>query len=117
MKKTKKKKKKKKRGRREEEKEEEEGEDAESQRESWAERRRKKDSREKISKKPKSIPAGLHIPAETGRHGRNRLKFWPRWNMGVPHTGLHVGTRFSVRSGRNGTEYTILWKHDIVSHT
>jgi hypothetical protein len=28
--------------------------------------------------------------------------------MGVPRTGLHAGTRFSVRSGRNGTEYTTL---------
>ena len=40
--------------------------------------------------------------------GRNRLKFWPRWNIGVPRTGLHAGTRFSVRSGRNGTDYTTL---------
>ena len=28
--------------------------------------------------------------------------------MGVSRTGLHTGTRFSVRSGRNGTEYTTL---------
>ena len=28
--------------------------------------------------------------------------------MGVPRTGLHTGTRFSVRSGRNGTDYTTL---------
>ena len=24
--------------------------------------------------------------------------------MGVPRTGLHIGTRFSVRSGQNGTD-------------
>ena len=107
--------KKKKRGRREEEKEEEEGENAKSQRESWAERRKKKeegrrkkkkkDNREKINKKPKSISDGLHIPAETGR---NKPKFWLRWNMGVPCTSLHAGTRFSVRSGWNRTEYATL---------
>jgi hypothetical protein len=35
---------------------------------------------------------------------RNWPKFFPRWNKGVLHSGLHIGTRFSGRSGRNGTE-------------
>ena len=28
--------------------------------------------------------------------------------MGVPRTGLHAGTRFSIRSDQNGTKYTTL---------
>ena len=65
-------------------------------------------------KRQKSISAGLHIPAETGRNGRNRPKqpkqaeILAEVEHGVPRTGLHAGTRFSVRSGRNGTEYTTL---------
>ena len=39
---------------------------------------------------------------------RNTPKFDPRWNGGLSRTGLHTGTRFSVHSGRNGTEYTTL---------
>ena len=96
------------------------------QRESWAEERRRR-KREKGSvrskerkniyiKSQKSIPAGLHIPAETGRNSRNKPKFWPRWNMGVSRTGLHADTRFSVHSDQNGTKYTtlILWSHAIM---
>jgi hypothetical protein len=39
---------------------------------------------------------------------RNTPKFDPRWNGGLSCTGLHTGTRFSVRSGRNGMESTTL---------
>jgi hypothetical protein len=37
---------------------------------------------------------------------RNGPKFFPRWNKGVSRSGLHTGTRFSGRSGRNGTVFT-----------
>jgi hypothetical protein len=71
-----------------------------------SERSKKTHKREKNkNKKPKKYSGRITY---TGRNGRNRPKFWPRWNMGVPRTGLHAGTRFSVRSGRNGTEYTTL---------
>ncbi len=39
------------------------------------------DERKEI-KNPKSIPAGLRIPVETGRNDRNTPKFYPRWNRG-----------------------------------
>ncbi len=39
---------------------------------------------------------------------RNTLKFDLRWNGGLPRTGLHTGTRFSVRFSRNRTESTTL---------
>ena len=39
---------------------------------------------------------------------RNTLKFDLRWNGGLSCTGLYTGTRFFVRSGWNGTEYTTL---------
>ena len=42
--------------------------------------------------------------AETPEMTRNIPKFDPRWNKGLPRTGLHTGTRFSVRSSQNGTE-------------
>ena len=35
--------------------------------------------------------------------------------MGVPRTGLHAGTRFSVRSGWNGMKYTTLVKIQITT--
>jgi hypothetical protein len=54
------------------------------------------------------MPAEIRIPAEIGRNDRNMLKFCPRWNKGVSRSGLHTGTRFSDRSGRNGAEYTTL---------
>ena len=39
---------------------------------------------------------------------RKTLKFDPRWNGRLPRTGLHTGTRFSIRSDLNETEYTTL---------
>jgi ribosomal protein S18 len=48
----------------------------------------------------------MYFSAETHR---NTPKFYPRWNGGVSRTGLHTGTRFFVRSGRNGTEYTTMF--------
>uniref|UniRef100_A0A2N9IHY2 Uncharacterized protein n=1 Tax=Fagus sylvatica TaxID=28930 RepID=A0A2N9IHY2_FAGSY len=53
--------------------------------------------------------------AEMGRNGRNGPEYEPRWNRGVTRTGLHTGTRFSVRSGLNGTDYTTLVKTSIIS--
>jgi hypothetical protein len=85
-------------GRRKKKKKEEEG----REKKGWLGQKREKYI---YIKSQKSIPAGLHIPAETSR---NRPKFWPRWNMGVPRTGLHASTRFSIRSDRNGMEYTTL---------
>jgi hypothetical protein len=41
---------------------------------------------------------------ETAETHRNTSKFYPRWNGGLSRTG----TRFSIRSGRNGTEYTTM---------
>ena len=35
---------------------------------------------------------------------RNRPEFYPRWNRGVCHSGLHTDTKFSSHSGRNGTK-------------
>jgi hypothetical protein len=63
---------------------------------------------ETVGKGLKSNPAETSLPAEKGRNGRNRPKFYLRWNWAVSRTGLHTGMRFSVRSGRNGTEYTTL---------
>ena len=71
----------------EEEEEEEEEEGAE-----------KKESREKKKKKPKKYSGWIKLLAEMAETDQNRPKFWPRWNMGVPRTGLHAGTRFSIRS-------------------
>uniref|UniRef100_A0A2N9IDQ0 Uncharacterized protein n=1 Tax=Fagus sylvatica TaxID=28930 RepID=A0A2N9IDQ0_FAGSY len=58
-------------------------------------------------------PDYSYLPEQvgTGRNGPKRAKrpeYEPRWNRGVTRTGLHTGTRFSVRSGRNGTDYTTL---------
>ena len=41
---------------------------------------------------------------------RNGLEFFPRWNRGASRSSLHVDTRFSSHSGRNGngTELTTL---------
>ena len=47
----------------------------------------------------------MHLPAEMTR---NTSKFYPRWNGELSRTGLHIGTRFSVCSSWNGTEYTTL---------
>ena len=60
-----------------------------------AERSKKTQKREKKNKnkKPKKYSGWITYT------GRNRPKFWSRWNMGVPRTGLHASTRFSVRSG------------------
>ncbi len=40
----------------------------------------------------------------TGRNGRNTPKFYLMWNKGLSC----IGTRFSIHSGRNGTEYTTM---------
>ena len=93
--------------------------------ERWAERRRRRRRAEK--KTQKSNPAEMYFPVETHRNTlkqpkhtetprnfmfalmnitiRNRSKFFPRWNKGVSHSGLHTSTRFS---GWNRTVYTTL---------
>ena len=35
---------------------------------------------------------------------QNRPEFYPRWNRGVCHSGLHTDTKFSGHSGRNRTK-------------
>ena len=39
---------------------------------------------------------------------RNGPKLFPRWNKGVSRSGLHIGKRFSGRSGQNGMVFTTL---------
>jgi hypothetical protein len=46
----------------------------------------------------------MAISLDIVRNARNDPKFYLRWNEGLPRTGLHTGTRYSTRSGRNGTE-------------
>jgi hypothetical protein len=53
----------------------------------------------------------MYISAETHRNSPKRPKhpeILLEVEWGVSRTGLHTGTRFSIRSGRNGTEYTTM---------
>jgi hypothetical protein len=67
-------------------------------------------------RKKKKIPQKVYRPkwpshlvfTETLEMTQNTPKFYPRWNERLPRTGLHTGTRYSARSGRNETELITL---------
>ena len=69
-------------------------------------RRRDQRSQEEREKK---IPQKVNWPKWPETHW-NTSKFNPRWNGGLPCTGLHTSMRFSVCSDRNETESTTLSK-------
>ena len=53
------------------------------------------------------VPAEICISAKLAglaETPRNRPKFDLRWNEGYYGTGFHAGTKYSGRSGMNGTE-------------
>ena len=46
----------------------------------------------------------MTISPEFPEMPRNDPKFYPRWNEGLPRTGLYTSMRYSTCSGRNGRE-------------
>ena len=59
---------------------------------------------------PKCVPVWQNLSKliETPETHRNRLKFSPRWNKRVSHSGLQTSMRFFVRFGQNGMEFIAL---------
>ena len=101
--------------------EEEEGDDAEkswrragieTERELGGKKKEEEEGVEKESREKKNPKkqTGQNTPkfTEMAETHRNTSKFYPRWNGGLSRTGLHTGTRFSIRSDQNGTEYTTM---------